>query len=221
MNTTTQSYLDQAIAEILDPALAVTKQYLAVNEIEFENGQPKVERIDLNHADNLVAVYFPIKGERYFLQVNLSKAPAIQVDFVLIQNGNRVYFTATSEELTQEELAENLAFKPLTGWSKGDFSKNGKTKYQFSRIAFEPLETEACDLGKQLNLLLTQLETDSESIRQLTQKATAYISVCRYQYISANAGIHLGNETIQRLAKLNLSIDIDTYIVGKAIKDEA
>ena len=220
MDTNLQSYIDRATEEILNPQFAVTKQYLEVSEVECENGKPKVERVDMNYGDNLVAVYFPFKDERYFLQVNLTKGPEIKVDFVFTENGNRVYFTATSEDLTQEELSANLPFKPLTGWSKGDYRKNGKSQYKFSRISFEPFESEACDLERQLELLLTELEKDSESVRQLTQKAAAYISVCRHQYISGNAGIHFDNKTIERLAKLNLSVDIDTYIVGNAIKDD-
>lgn len=220
MDKNLQTYIDKATDEILNPEFAVTKQYLEVNEVAFENGKPKVERIDINYGDNLVAVYFPFKDERFFLQVNLTKSPDIKVDFVFTENGNRVYFTATSEGLTQEELSANFPFKPLTGWSKGDYKKNGKTKYKFSRISFEPFESEACDLERQLELLLTELEKDSETVKQLTQKATAYISVCRHQYISGNAGIHFDNKTIQRLAKLNLSVDIDTYIVGNAIKDD-
>ena len=214
MNTTLQTYIDKATDEVLHPQFAVTKQYLEVNDVALENGKPKVERVDLNYGDNLVAVYFPFENERYFLQINLTKAPDIKVDFVFTENGNMVYFTATSESLTQQELSANLPFEPLTGWSKGDYRNNGKMQYKFSRISFEPFESEACDFERQLELLLTELEKNSEIVRQLTQKATAYISVCRHQYISGNAGIHFDNKTIERLAKLNLSVDIDTYIVG-------
>lgn len=220
MDASIQRYVDIATSEILHPQFAVTKQYLEVNEVEFENGKPKVERVDLDYGDNLVAVYFPVKGERYFLQVNLTTTPEIKVNFVWTENGNRVYFTATSEELTQQELAANLPFKPLTGWSKGDLRKTGKSRNTFSRISYEPFDSEACDLERQIERLLTELEKDSKIVRELAQKASAYIAVCRHQYVSGNAGIHFDAKTIERLAKLNLSVDIDTYIVGNRIKDE-
>lgn len=168
----------------------------------------------------ICTVYFPFKDEQYFLQVNLVKEPDVKVGFVFTENRNKVYFTATSENLTLEELSANLQFKPLTGWSKGDYRKNGKSQYKFSRVSFEPFNSDACDLEKQLELLLTELEKDSEGVRELTRKATAYISICRHQYVSGNAGIHFDIKTIERLAKLNLSVDIDTYIVGNAIKDD-
>ncbi len=220
MDTGIQKYIDKAIEEVLNPVFAVTKQYLQVNDIEFQNGLPKVERVDLNYADDLVAVYFPFKGQRYFLQINLTTIPKIEVNFVYIESGHRTYFTATSNNMTYEELAQNLTFRPLKGWSKGDLKKNCNTRYNFSRVSFEPFASEAYELERQLKLLLTELEKDPESVRRMTEKATTYISICKHQYISGNAGIHFDLETINRLSKLNLSVDIDTYIVGNAIKDE-
>lgn len=169
MDTDLQKYIDKAIEEILNPAFAVTKQYLEVNEVEFENGKPKVERVDLDYADNLAVVYFPFKDERYFLQINLEKTPEIKVDFVHTESGNRTYLTATSETLTYDELSQSLPFQPLTGWSKGDFRKNGKSQYNFSRVSFEPFTSEAYEMEKQLELLLTELEKNEESVRQLTE----------------------------------------------------
>jgi Domain of unknown function (DUF4279) len=219
MNTDIQQYIDKAAAEILNPSFAATKQYLEVNKVEFENGMPKVKRVDLEYADNLVAVYFPFKNERYFFRVNLIKTPEIKVAFVNTESGHRTYLTATSENLSFGELAQNLPFKPLTGWSKGDLRKNGKSNYRFSKISFEPFTNEAYGLNTQLKLLLTELEKHSESIIELTEKAIAYIAVCKHQYISGNAGVQFDIETINRLSKLNLSVDIDTYIVGNAIKN--
>jgi hypothetical protein len=218
MDTNIQRYIDKAIEEILHPAFAVTKQYLGVNEVEFENGLPKVERIDLDYGDNLVAVYFPIKDERYFLLVNVARTPEIKVSFVHIQSGNNTYLTATSYELTFDELTKYLKLDPLVGWSKEE-QKNRKPEDRFSRVSFKPFTSEAYELEKQLELLLSELEKDAEGIQRLTEISTTYISVIKHQYVSGNAGIHLDIETINRLSKLNLSIDIDTYIVGNPLKD--
>lgn len=219
MNTDIQSYIDKAIEEILSPVFAVTKQYLEVSEVEFENGQPKVERVDLEYGENLVAVYFPIKDERYFLQINLETTPEIKVNFIHTENANRTYLTATSDRLTFEQLSEGLPFRPLTGWSKGDFKKK-KFPYNFSRVAFEPFTSEAYDMNRQLKLLLTELEKNPESVKQLTEKASTYISICKHQYVDGNAGVHFDIDLINRLSKLNLSISIDTYIVGNPLKDD-
>ena len=170
--------------------------------------------MDLEYSNDYVEVYFAIKDERYFLQINVSKSPSLEIYAVFVESGNRVYLTATSEDLSFEELSEGFPFKPLKGWSKGDFRKTGKSIYSFSRISYEPFESEAYELERILNLLLTELEKNAEAIIRLTKKADAIISVCKHQYISGNKGIAFDIETINRLSKLNLGVDIDTYIGG-------
>lgn len=39
-----EKFIKNAIEEILNPTLEITKQYLEVLEVEFENGKPKIER---------------------------------------------------------------------------------------------------------------------------------------------------------------------------------
>lgn len=212
-------YIEKAIEEILNPKFETTKQYLEVCEIEMENGMPKVARIDENYFENKIVVYIEVKDERYFIEIHLTKEPEIEVEFVCTESGHRVYLTATSEKLSFIGLSKFISkFEPLTGWSKGDFRKNGKLKYNFSRVSFEPIKNEAYRLNKKLEFLLDKLEKDVEGVRELTENSNAIISVCRHQYISGNAGVGFEIETINRLNKLNLGIDIDTYIIGNEIK---
>jgi uncharacterized protein DUF4279 len=212
-------YIEKAIEEILNPKFETTKQYLEVCEIKMENGLPKVARINENYFENKVAVYIEVKDERYFIEIHLTKEPEIEVEFVWTESGHRVYLTATSEVLTFKELSEFISkFESLTGWAKGDFRKDGKSKYNFSRVSFEPIKNEAYGLDEKLELLLNELEKDVEGVRELNENSNAIISVCRHQYISGNAGISFDIETINRLNKLNLGIDIDTYIIGNEIK---
>lgn len=218
INPQDKIYVSTAIQEILDPKFEITKQYLEVNELELENGLPKVVRIGKNYYPDLVAVYFAIQDERYFLEVHLTKKPKAEVNFVDVESGHRVYLTATSEALTFQELSSFLPFQKLTGWSVGDKRNNG-IEYTFSRLNYEPIKNEAYGLDEKLELLLNDLETASNDIIALTRHVDTQIIVCRHQYISANAGIGFGIETIKRLEKLNLGIDIDTYIVGNEIKD--
>ncbi len=214
-----KQYINKAINEIINPKFALTKQYLAVNEVVFEDGKPKVEDVDLDFSEDLVAVYFQIKNQEYFLQINVTKASKSKVNFVQIENGYTAYLTATSETLTFDELSKMLNINNVTGWSKGDSRKNFKSKYEFSRLVFNFSTNKGYSFEKLLNALLTELEKHSENIIQLTEKTETYISICKYQYISGNAGFHFDKETIKRLSKLNLSLDIDTYIVGNPIRD--
>ncbi|MEM9887498.1 MAG: DUF4279 domain-containing protein [Bacteroidota bacterium] len=212
-------YIEKAIEEILNPKFETTKQYLEVCEIETENGIPKVARINESYFEDKVAVYFKVKDARYFIEIHLTKEPEIEVEFVWTESGHRVYLTATSEELSFQELSKFISkFEPLTGWSKGDFRKYGKSQYNFSRVSFEPIKNEAFGLDEKLELLLDELEKDIEGVQKLSENSNAVISVCRHQYISGNAGIGFEIETVKRLEKLNLGIDIDTYIIGNEIK---
>ena len=210
-------YLQKAIEEILNPKLEITKQYLEIIEVEFKNDKPEIERFENNFGENLIAIYFKIKDERFFLEMHLNKYSA-EIDLVCIQNAHRTYFTATSENLSYLELENLLEIKNSEGWSKGELRKNGKSKHTFSRISFEPIKCEAYELNQQLEILLTELEKNPEKIKKITEIADAGISVCKYQYISENAGISFDKELIKRMCNLNLGIDIDTYIVGNAIK---
>jgi Domain of unknown function (DUF4279) len=210
-------YLNKAIEEILNPTLEITKQYLEVLEVEIENGMPKVERFEENFDQNTIAIYFKIKEERFFLEIHLNKNTN-EIDSVWIQNGHRTYFTATSENLSYSELEKVLGKEQTEGWSKGEFRKNGNSKYTFSRISFEPTKCEAYELNNQLEILLTELEQKKENIIKLSEIANIGISVCKHQYISGNAGISFERKLIEKMNNLNLGIDIDTYIVGNEIK---
>lgn len=217
MNKT--QYINKAIEEILNPQFETTKQYLEVCELAMENGRPKVARFSENHYEDVVAVYFEVKDERYFIEVHLTKGPSIEVDFVWTESGHRVYLTARSKDLTFDELSKYIGkFGPLTGWSIGDVREKSTSRYDFSRVSFEPIKNEAYGLDEKLNLLLHELEKDVEGVRELSENSNAIISVCRHQYISGNAGTGFDIETIHRLNNLNIGIDIDTYIVGNRIK---
>lgn len=114
-----------------------------------------------------------------------------------------------------EKLADFLNLQAITGWSSGDWRKGKKSKYDFSRLNYEPIINEAYSLDEKLALLLNDLEKDRAGVLNLTKNTNAIISVCRYQYIDANAGISFDIAMIKRLELLNLGIDIDTYIIGK------
>lgn len=209
----------KAISEIENPTFGTTEQYLEVLNVEIENGKPKIERIDFTSFDAVNIVYFPIQDEPFFLTVHFDKK-SNELLGVGTENGNQVYLTVTSENLTFKQLSELTNLNGLTGWSVNDDRKIGKGKYNFSRLSFEPIKSRAYELEVKLKLLLTDLEKDINGIRKLTEMADAIISIHHQQYIDGNKGIHFDIETISRLSKLNLGIDIDQYIYGKELNSE-
>ncbi len=218
-NKDEQKYIDRAINEALHPEFEVTKQYLKNNDLELENGLPKVVRVDMRLPNGMVGVYLAFKAG-FFLEVHLTKLPEPAIDFVYVRSANTVSFNATSPKLAYADLAGCLSLKPLSGWSKGENAQNAGLNRMFSKVGYQLFVGESYDLETQLQLLLTELEKDAAGVLKLTQIGAAYISVYRRQYVSGDTGIHLDAETIRRLSALNLSVDIDTQIVGTSIADE-
>ena len=218
MNEKFKVYIDTAIKELEHPTFDITKQYLEVMELEKENELAKVARIDEKQSDSHVVIYFHIKDEKFFIVINVTKEKTIEVDWVWIESGHRVYFTATSAELTFKELSSNLYLSPLSGYSKEEIRPQNQRKYKFSRVSYEPNWNQAYGLEEKLIELLIQLEKDTTGVRSLSKVANSCISISKHQYISASAGIHLNKDIISRLNNLNLEIDIDTYICGNKIK---
>ena len=207
----------KSISEIENPTFGMTEQYIEVLNVEIENGKPKVERVDLESFEDVNIVYFPIQDEPFFLTIHFAK----ETNKLLgagTENGNQVYLTATSKNLTFEQLSELTKLSGLTGWSVNDDRKIGKGKYNFSRLSLEPIKSRAYELETKLKLLLTELEKDVEGIKKLTENADVIISVNHQQYIDGNKGIHFDINTISRMKKLNLGIDIDQYVYGNELK---
>lgn len=216
--TERQIYIKIAIAEIQNPTLEVTSQYLEVCELEIIEEKPVIERIKTDKENDMVYIYFKVKNERYFLKVGIDIRDKPRLYFVWTENAHRVYFTAISETKTFEELASYTTLKPLEGYSIGDREQFRNSKLDFTRITYEPIKCEAYDLEEKLLLLLDDLETDHSGILKLTENSNAHIIVCRHQYIGGNTGIGYSPEIISRMSKLNLGIYIDMYIVGEQLR---
>jgi hypothetical protein len=209
--------ISKAITEIENPTFSTTKQYLEVHKIEVENGKPKVERVDLENFDDVNIIYFSIQDEPFFLTVHFGKENN-EILGVGTENGNQIYLRATSENLTFKQLSELTKLKGLFGWSLNDKRKQGKGKYNFSRLSFEPFKSRAYDFDIKLKLFLTELEKDIDGIENLKNQTDIGISVHHQMYINGNKGIGFDIETIDRLSKLGLEIDIDQYVFGNEIR---
>ena len=205
--------IKRAVAEVEQQTDVNTEQYLAVLQVDREGGQPKVARVDCSTH----TVYFSISEEDFFFVVTLTE-DASEIWGVGVETSNNIYFSATSETLTFEQLSELTTLKPLTGWSKGELRRCGKNKYTFSRLTYNPYQNKAYEFEEKLKLLLTELEKDEEGVKELAANADSYIGVCRNQYTGGNIGIHLEAETINRLSQLNLAVDIDQYVGGGALR---
>lgn len=209
-----RKYIECAIREIEEQSFELTKQYLKANAIQKEKNRYAIERISEQTED--ITIYFKLYREKYFLGVCIDKN-VIEVTWVFIENSNECHLTASSDCLGLEELSRHLPFKYSKGWSKGEISNNGKSHQAFSCIFFEILPSHCYDTEEALSLLLDQLAKHKEEVDKLSKVSNLYISICKHQYLSSNAGLHLSADLIRRLSEFNLAVDIDTYIVGQPV----
>ncbi|MBS1586409.1 MAG: DUF4279 domain-containing protein [Bacteroidetes bacterium] len=209
--------IQKAVEEIVTREFGTTEQILTIHEVIYENGKPKVLRVNVDYDKNEAVVYFQIKDEKFYLAVYLDTKPDIAVRWVGMQAYHSVYFSASSDEMSYEQLCRLTTLVPTDGWNKGDMKKSGNVAYRVSKLMFEP------DLGPnafetKISRLLDLLETDKQGIAQLANLANGYIQVATV-FHNGNTmlgGHHLDKSTISRLAKLNLEIDFDEYAEGNS-----
>jgi hypothetical protein len=215
---------DKQLIEIISKELrnktqGVTEQYLTVHQPIYKDKELVISRIDRESEEEVDIVYFPVAGEKFYFKAFIEKDT-----FVFRGLGTepwyRVYLTATSSTKTLTELKAMLDLTPSEGWSKGDLRANGKTTHTFSRISFLP-NPEPDTFKNKLNHLLDYLETDKDGVKRLIDNSDAYISVAADIH-DANGMIHghcIDSESIQRMAKFNLSLDFDLYVSGNPFLD--
>ncbi len=207
-----------AIAEIANPALSVTRQFLAIHSVAYEAGEPKIAWVDLYEEKKLGIVYFAVESEKFYLAISISVAkPEFQPEpqWMWAQEWNRIAFQATSETLDSQQLMALTKLKPTTSWNKDDQRKGVGSKHKCSLIEFVP-HPEPGEFEVMLKKLLTFLEQDIEGVRALVDKAAGFVQISSvfHNGNTVLSGLHLDKECIQRLAALNLEIDFDLYAKG-------
>lgn len=215
---TDKEIIKVAQQELLQPNFVVTRQYLEVMHLEKSDGLPVVHRMKVKDEECFSEVYFSVKGEEFFVVVRVVFSDVLKADWVWIENGHRVYLSVYSDHLSHEELASSFEFTPTEVWTKGDLTKSGCSRYKSTCVSFEPIKNLAYSLEEKLTHLLACLSDDKEAVALEGGKNRAVIQVCRYQYVSGNAGINLSPGLISQLSQMNLELDIDMYCVGEEIK---
>lgn len=208
-----------AISEIDQMNFGITQQILAVNELVYENGHPKIEKVELDAQNKRAMVHFPIKDECIFFTVFLETEPAIKVVWTNTTDGSRVIFRVTSDTMALNEISSFIKIHPTRSWNIGDPHPNGKTNHTFSLFDFEPIPDLTGKIESKINTLLDLLEKDTEGIRKLSVLANSFIQIHWHGYNGNGmlGGFQLDQATITRLANLQLAIDLDLYADGNLL----
>jgi hypothetical protein len=202
-----QEIRDIAVAEIIYPTFALTKQFLAVNKIILKENLPFIEDIILREEEKVAEVYFPIEGERYYFVVYIDIKPQVSIRSMGTSPGNRVYFSATSEKHNLDELLVLIGVEPTRTWKKGkNIRHNG--------FEIQPSAKETGEVEDKLQAVIRLLLPFKADLQALSTIANTGIQIAYWGYKEQMWGMHFEAETLQELGMLNLSVDIDLYAGG-------
>lgn len=202
-----QAIRDVAIAEILHPTDALTRQYLAVNKVVLKEQVPCVEDVIVREGKT-ADVYFPVEGQRYYFVVSVDWEPRVAIRWRGMSAGNRVYFSAKSEERQVDELVAMAGVEPTRTWEKG------KHIPRHNGFEVRPALKDTGDVEDKLRTIISLLLPRTANIHALSAIAHVGINIAYWGYKDEMWGIHFGTEILQGLAVLNLSVDVDLYADG-------
>jgi len=219
--TTDAQLILTATQEIEAQTWGVTQQFLEVHEIAYEDGKPKLARVDRDKKDGSVTIYYVVKGERFYFAFHFHNPEDVTSMGIYVEPYNAVYFKAVSDKLSLHELKAMTIFKPLREGNKGDLKKRSQVVEKYSYIHIEP-NPEASAFDDKLEKLLDLLEQDRAGVWRLVNEADGYIQAA---IIFHNGNTMLGGPTlsmhsIKRMAALNLEIHFDLYAEGNPFKED-
>lgn len=205
--------------EFKEKSFAVTEQYLKIHSPLYHDGNIKIDRIDRENVEYIIA-YLPVFNELFHFAIyfDLLKKEIVGIGTEAFY---KVYFRATSEILSVKELKQMTTLNFYNSWNKGDFRFNKETKYSFSNIEIQP-NPEPDEFEDKIVKLLDYLENDTIGIKNLVKKADGYVQVFS-EIHNGNGllgGFNLNQKIIQRMEKLNLSINFDFQASGNKFIDE-
>lgn len=216
---TEQQVIELIQKEFKEKTLGVTKQYLEIHSPIYADNKLKIDRIDRDRTDNLIIAYLPVLDEKFYFAVYID-TKSNEVISIDTEAYHQVYFRATSETLSSDELKVMTRLTPTELWNKGDLRKSGKLNYTFSNLTILP-NPEPDEFEDKLKKLLDFLEGDKEGIKQLVDNAGGYIQVAM-EIHNGNGmigGHNIDTDNIRRMNDLGLSINFDLYVVGNSFKE--
>ncbi len=216
---TDQQAIELIEKEFKDKTLGVTQKYLEIHSPIYADNKLKVDRFDRDRKDKLIIAYLPVLDEKFYFAVYIDTRTN-EVTGVGTEANHRVYFRATSETLSVDNLKAMTHLPPTEFWNKGDLRRSGKSNHTFSNLTFLP-NPEPDEFEDKLKKLLRFLEQDKNGIRQLSEKADGYIQVAMdiHNGNGMIGGPNIDTDDIRRMNELGLSINFDLYVGGNSFKE--
>ena len=207
-------------AEFIEKTLGVTRQYLEIHQPVYENGGPRIDRIDREKEPDCVTAYLPVEDEYFFFAVYIDPIKK-EIYSIGTESRNWITFRATSESLSAKELMSFVKFSPTRSWNNGDLKKNGRVKHKCSAIEYTP-NPEPDEFEDKLPKLLVELQKDKDGILALTKQpdVSAYIQIIMdFHHGNQLLGsATIDSECIKMINELNLEISFDFTAWGVPFK---
>lgn len=216
---TDQQAIELIEKEFKKKTLGVTEQYLEIHSPIYCDNELKIDRIDRDRNDEIIIAYLPVLDEKFYFAIYIDEKTNEVTGFGT-EAYHRVYFRATSETLSADDLKAKTKLTPTEFWNKGDLRKSGKSNHKFSNLTFLP-NPEPDEFEDKLKKLLDFLEQDKNGIKQLTEKADGYIQVAMdiHNGNGMIGGHNIDTDDIRRMNELGLSINFDLYVGGNNFKE--
>lgn len=206
--------------ELLNPTFEMTRQFLKVLEVKYEDNKPKIAKIDIQ--ENQATAFVEVKNNSFYIEFVFNTTDNIELTSIDTFPFVGISFMPTSEELTTEDLLKITTIKPTRTIKKGDFFSNEKFEYTYNGLEFESF-SEPGQIERKLIYLLDILETDLEGIKQLAKQTNTKDIFVTIVYHIGNGnftGLYLKSDIINRLSKLGLELTFDIYATGEKFPTE-
>jgi Domain of unknown function (DUF4279) len=206
-----------AIAEVLQPQLGTTEQFLAIHQLVMKDGVPIVLNVTTKDEIGVYCVYFQIVGERYYLMIVIVKEEEeLVARSSYLEPAVRVYLHISSPLLAPTTISEKIKIQFTRSGNIGErINPRSPVKHKENRWYFEPQANLPGNLEDKLEYLLDQLAPSQPMIAALQKECNICIIICYEAYRGLMGGWHIEKATIQRVLALGADMDLDLYACGE------
>lgn len=126
----------------------------------------------------------------------------------------RVFLDITDFECAPEAVSQSLGVKPTRTWKAGDLVGSTGPTWPTNGWRLERLGGGAPDLEQRVLELLNDLPDDLGALSQVTSSWEGQLSFV-VELADEAPGMYFSVETLRRVERLGISLDIDLYLYGQ------
>lgn len=207
--------------ELLIPKLEMTRQYLKVLKVKYENDIPKISKVEFNYDENRATTYVELINDSFYLEFIVDMTDELAICSVDTSAFISVGYMAVSEKLTLDELLDLTTVAPQETIKKGDHFFR-EEEHTYNGLKFESYPGPG-RIGSKLNFLLHVLEADIKGIKELSAQTHCkdiFITIVYHIGNENFTGLCLKNQQLKRLSELGLELTFDIYATGNKFLPE-